>query len=260
MFFRPFPAVPGPRSVRSSELCLERPFCGALGIRRAHVRIANRVGVRDLRPGAGVDEVCGGRADSADGRTHMKAGAKARKPSYRPSRPSPLPLQLPSRIQDTELHVYNAVMWEPPPCERYIMRHARHRICSSNLALPQSFCANLCRPRRPRALKIYEAHVGTAGGDAAPHTPAPESRRRSTRRRWQRHGKAFASHTDARPLPPLLPSVVAVRYLEFKARGGGPGRVSRGLESRRSSQVCSALLRTAPHCSTAPAVKKRAKK
>jgi len=52
--------------------------------------------------------------------------------------------------EDTELHVYNAVMWEPPPCERYVMRHAR--------------------PRRPRALKIYEAHVGTAGGDAAPHT------------------------------------------------------------------------------------------
>ncbi|CAE7807009.1 SBE2.2 [Symbiodinium sp. CCMP2592] len=46
--------------------------------------------------------------------------------------------------EDTELHVYNAVMWEPPPCERYVMRHAR--------------------PRRPRALKVYEAHVGTANG------------------------------------------------------------------------------------------------
>ncbi|CAE7654556.1 be1, partial [Symbiodinium sp. KB8] len=53
--------------------------------------------------------------------------------------------------EDTALHVYNAVMWEPPPAERYIMRHAR--------------------PRRPKTLKIYEAHVGTAGEDAkAPHT------------------------------------------------------------------------------------------
>ena len=32
------------------------------------------------------------------------------------------------------------------------------------------------RPRRPKTLKIYEAHVGTAGEDAkAPHTPAPET-------------------------------------------------------------------------------------
>ncbi|CAL1136645.1 unnamed protein product [Cladocopium goreaui] len=41
-------------------------------------------------------------------------------------------------------------MWEPPPSERYVMRHAR--------------------PPRPANLKIYEAHLGIAGTEERIHT------------------------------------------------------------------------------------------
>ncbi|CAE7744976.1 SBE2.2 [Symbiodinium pilosum] len=44
--------------------------------------------------------------------------------------------------EKTALNVYNGVMWEPPPIERYVMRHAR--------------------PPRPRSLKIYELRVASA--------------------------------------------------------------------------------------------------
>ncbi|CAL1136649.1 unnamed protein product [Cladocopium goreaui] len=46
--------------------------------------------------------------------------------------------------------VFNGIMWEPPPSERYVMRHAR--------------------PPRPANLKIYEAHLGIAGTEERIHT------------------------------------------------------------------------------------------
>lgn len=52
--------------------------------------------------------------------------------------------------QDTTTNLFNGVMWEPPPEERFVMKNAR--------------------PPRPTNLKVYEAHVGIAGVDPCVHT------------------------------------------------------------------------------------------
>ncbi|CAE8637345.1 unnamed protein product [Polarella glacialis] len=52
--------------------------------------------------------------------------------------------------QDESTMLFNGVMWEPPPSERYVMKNAR--------------------PPRPENLKVYEAHVGIAGVEPKVHS------------------------------------------------------------------------------------------